>query len=159
MKKHTKKAEIIGYPQKPKNNAFTRLMKAIEEPKIKTFLVSWVIHVSATNAQEAASEARKIQLRPDSYATFFEVKGKGKKAILIDIGEQKMANIQRILLRLGILIERLHLMIADSTCDLITESYCNPINVKKNLSISQCVQRMELATAREFLNKLLDLMK
>ena len=46
--------------------------------KIKEYHVTWEIEVVAESELEAAKEARRIQLDPDSIATVFEVREMGK---------------------------------------------------------------------------------
>lgn len=42
-------------------------------PTLKTYAVSWIIELDATSPLEAAREARKVQLDPDSTAVVFNV--------------------------------------------------------------------------------------
>jgi len=49
--------------------------------EIKSFHVVWTLDIDAANALDAARHAREIQSKPDSWATFFQVKpsiGSGK---------------------------------------------------------------------------------
>ena len=49
--------------------------------ELKSFHVVWTFDIDAANALDAARHAREIQLKPDSWATFFQVKpsiGSGK---------------------------------------------------------------------------------
>ena len=50
----------------------------------KTYRVAWFIDLEAASPQEAAANARRIQLNPESIATVFEVQNRNGTTVCID---------------------------------------------------------------------------
>ena len=55
------------------------------------YLVTWRIELSANSPEDAARQAREIQLDPDSIAAVFEVEGPDEDSVIIDLEEAQWA--------------------------------------------------------------------
>ena len=56
-----------------------------QDPASYAYRVAWFIDIEAASPQEAAAEARRIQLNPDSIATVFDVQAGDGTTVCIDI--------------------------------------------------------------------------